>query len=335
MIAYRRNKPTEPAILPRSVTAATAFAVVLAACVEENPSGNGFPLEVSHRVDFEPIAEMSGIQRSPIDGSFWTHNDSGDHPRLFAVNSEGNVRIPQNLAGEYHGEEAAAGQSPWPGVRINNADNRDWEDLTSDGVNLYIAEMGNNRNTRRDMGIYVVPWESLHQTEAASASRFMPVHYPEQTSFPPLERHFDSESLFFADGRLYAITKHREPVPSQRMQAGANLYRLDSQSETESNALTLIDHHPTLTAATAADLSPDGNTLAVLSYTAIWLFEQPASGDAWLSAPSRRLPLDSEAARQVEALTWLDAETLVVTNEQRDWFEIPLALFPPPLTPQR
>ena len=51
------------------------------------------------------------------------------------------------------------------------------------------------------------------------------------------------------------------------MQPGANLYRLDSQSEAESNALTLIDHHPELTAATAAELSPDGNTLAVLSYT--------------------------------------------------------------------
>ena len=302
--------------------AALAF---LASCGAEDD--NGYQLEVSHRVEFEPIGEMSGIVRNPLDGSFWVHNDSGDEPRLFALDTEGRVQIPDSLADDFHGEEEEAGKNSWPGLFIENAVNQDWEDVTSDGTNLYIADMGNNRNARRDLGIYVVPWISLNDTQAATATRFIPVHYPEQTGFPPLERHFDSESLFFADGSLYAITKHREPFPNQRMQPGANLYRLDSQSESESNALALIDHHAELTAATAAELSPDGNTLAVLSYTAVWLFERPAEGDAWLSAPSRRLPLNVNAARQIEAIAWLDAETLIVTNEQRDWFEVSNARF--------
>lgn len=300
------------------VAAALAF---LASCAAEDDEG--YRLEVSHRVDFEPIGEMSGIVRNPLDGSFWVHNDSGDEPRLFALDAEGRVQIPENLGDDFHGEEAETGKEPWPGVFIENAANQDWEDVTSDGTNLYIADMGNNRNARRDMGIYVVPWESLSDTQTANAIRFIPVHYPEQADFPPQERHFDSESLFFADGSLYAITKHRESFPNQRMQPGANLYRLDSQSESVSNALTLIDSHPELTAATAAELSPDGNTLAVLSYTAVWLFERPAEGDAWLSAPTSRLPLDVNAARQAEAIAWLDAETLILTNEQRDWFEVP------------
>lgn len=299
---------------------ALAMLGVLASCGSEDE--DGYRLEVSHRVDFEPIGEMSGIVRNPLDGSFWVHNDSGDEPRLFALDAESRVQIPESLGEDFHGEEAEAGKEPWPGVFIENAVNQDWEDVTSDGVNLYIADMGNNRNARRDLGIYVVPWISLNDTQAATATRFIPVHYPEQTGFPPLERHFDSESLFFADGSLYAITKHRESFPNQRMQPGANLYRLDSQSESESNALTLIDHHSELTAATAAELSPDGNTLAVLSYTAVWLFQRPAEGDAWLSTPSSRLPLDVNAARQVEAIAWLDSNTLIVTNEQRDWFEV-------------
>ena len=293
---------------------------VLASC--GGGDGDGYRLEVSHRVEFAPIGEMSGIVRSPLDGSFWVHNDSGDEPRLFALGADGTVRIPESFSDDFHGEEAEAGKEPWPGVHIENAVNRDWEDVASDGLNLYIADMGNNSNARRNLGIYVVPWESLVDTRTANAIRFIPVHYPEQTNFPPLERHFDSESLFFSDGSLYAITKHREPVPNQQMRPGANLYRLDSQSEADSNALTPIDHHPELTAATAAELSPDGNTLAVLSYTAIWLFERPAEGDAWLSAPASRLPLDVNAARQIEAIAWLDAETLFATNEQRDWFEV-------------
>ena len=272
---------------------------------------------------------MSGMVRNPLDGSFWVHNDSGDEPRLFALDAEGRVQISENLANDYHSEEVEPGKEPWPGVRIENAVNQDWEDVTSDGVNLYIADMGNNRNARRNLGIYVVPWDSLSDTQTAIATRFIPVHYPEQTGFPPLERHFDSESLFIADGSLYVITKHRRPVPIQQAEPGANLYRLDSQSETASNALTLIDHHPDLTSATAAELSPDGSTLAVLSYSAIWLFERPETGDMWLSAPSRKLALDVEFARQVETVAWLDADTLIITNEQRDWFETPAALIFP------
>lgn len=306
-------------------TSVVAVLVILASCGSE--SDEGYRLDVTHRVEFGPIGEMSGIVRSPLDDSFWVHNDSGDEPRLFALDAQGRVQIPASLAGDYHGEEAEAGKESWPGVFIENAVNQDWEDITSDGVNLYIADMGNNRNARRNLGIYVVPWESLSDTRSTIATSFIPVHYPEQTGFPPLERHFDSESLFFADDSLYAITKHREPVPNQQMQPGANLYRLDSQSETESNALALIDHHPQLTAATAAELSPDGNILAVLSYTAIWLFERPAEGDAWLSAPSSKLPLAVNAARQVEAVAWLDAETLIVTNEQRDWIEVSISRF--------
>ena len=302
-----------------------AALAVLASCGSEDESG--YRLEVSHRVEFDPIGEMSGIVQNPLDGLFWVHNDSGDEPRLFALDSEGRVQIPESLDDDYHGEVSEPGKERWPGVFIENAVNQDWEDVTSDGVNLYIADMGNNRNARRNLGIYVVPWDSLSDTQAATATRFIPVYYPEQTGFPPLERHFDSESLFYADGSLYVITKHRQPVPIQQPQPGANLYRLDSQSETESNALILIDNHPDLTSATAADLSPDGETLAVLSYTAIWLFERPMAGDAWLSTPSRSLPLDVDAARQAEAITWLDDETLIITNEQRDTFEVPTALF--------
>jgi len=322
--------------------------ILLASCGGAEPAGH--PLAVAHRVEFEPIAEMSGIVRGPAhslggpsgDALFWVHNDSGDEPRLFPLDAQARVRIPADLADEYRGEASRLGAGAdastnvwpsmvWPGVRIENAENNDWEDVASDGTHLYIADLGNNLNTRQNLGIYAVPWESLGNGNGrtATASRYIPVHYPEQADFPPLDRHFDSESLFFADGKLYAITKHREPFPSQRMQPGANLYRLDSQSETESNPLILIDHHPDLTAATAAELAPDGETLAVLSYTAIWLFERPQSGDAWLSSPSRQLPLDPEAARQVEAIAWLDGETLIATNEQRDWFEVPLSLFAP------
>ena len=77
---------------------------------------------------------MSGIVRNPLDGSFWVHNDSGDEPRLFALDAEGRVQIPESLGDDFHGEEAETGKEPWPGVFIENAANQDWEDVTSDGT---------------------------------------------------------------------------------------------------------------------------------------------------------------------------------------------------------
>ena len=136
-------------------------------------------------------------------------------------------RFQQSLGNDYHGEEVDSEQGALAGsVHRKRGTNQDWEDVTSDGVNLYIADMGNNRNARRNLGIYVVPWDSLSDTQAATATRFIPVYYPEQTGFPPLERHFDSESLFFADGSLYAI--HQASATgsdSASRQPGANLYQ--------------------------------------------------------------------------------------------------------------
>src|SRR5262249_36200484 len=100
------------------------------------------------------------------------------------------------------------------------------------------------------------------------------------------------------------------------------LYRLDTDFDDRPNVLTLVDSHAVLEAATGADLSPDGQTLAVISYTDLWLFSRPASGDQSLSAPSRRFPLDRGVFEQVEAIAWVDDQTLLIGNEQRALFQV-------------
>ncbi len=315
--------------MPTGNTRSQLFAIfllslALAGC--DAGSGGLRPAPIA-RVEFDPIAEMSGMVKHPNDGSYWVHNDSGDAPRLFAIDLDGNTLVPQSLQGRYYAGTPERGKQPWPGVMIGNAENIDWEDITSDGENLYIADLGNNFNSRRNLGVYVVPWSSLLETESAEAAVHWPVAYLEQTAFPPPNRHFDSESLFFADGKLYFITKHREPLPAQSMAPGANLYRLDSTFYNASNPLILVDSHAELTAATAAELSPDGNTLAVLSYTALWLFDRPSEGDQWLSSSSRKIEFARDTVRQAEALAWEDNDTLILSNEQRDIFRIPVAVF--------
>ncbi|MEQ8954897.1 MAG: hypothetical protein RL120_12260 [Gammaproteobacteria bacterium] len=279
------------------------------------------------RVEFEPIAEMSGIIRQYGSDIYWVHNDSGDQPRIFAIDLDGNTVVPDALRDRFYGDQPEPGKSPWPGIHIEGAENVDWEDMASDGLHLYLADVGNNFNNRRDLGIYQVRWTEIGEKESAAVNRHIPVSYPEQDSFPSANRHFDSESLFFANGSLYLITKHRMPLPSNAMAPGANLYRLDTMDEDQDNSLTLIDHHPGVTAATAADLSPNNSRLAVLTYSALWVFERPEIADLWLSSSARRLDFPEDSVGQVEAVVWEDSDTLIFTNEQRNIYRVTLDQF--------
>ena len=41
--------------------------------------------------------------------------------------------------------------------KISSAKNKDWEDITRDDKYIYIADMGNNFNNRKDLKIYKIP----------------------------------------------------------------------------------------------------------------------------------------------------------------------------------
>ena len=188
---------------------------------------------------------------------------------------------------------------------------------------LYLADTGNNFNMRRNLAIYAISEIDPTASTRSAVIQKWPVHYPEQ-EFPPANWHFDAEALFTADGELYLITKHREFGRPTTYEAGANLYRLGSRDTDRSNALVLVDSSPHITAATGADLSPDGSTLAVIAFEELWLFERPASGEQWLSAPHRRILLDRSVTGQAEAIAWQDDDNLLITNEGRDLFRLSL-----------
>ena len=281
--------------------------------------------EVAAIVEAKPIDEMSGIARSvSYPGVFWVLNDSGDEARIFAIKDDGKNVIPTYSRFSFYGEEPEEGKELWQGFPVLYAENVDWESMTIDSNYLYIADTGNNRNDRKDLGIYLISEIDPTASTRSAVIKHVPVYFPEQQSFPADDKHFDSEALFVDKGVLYLITKHRENGLLNRMATGANLYRLDTMDSDNENPLILVDSHKTLTATTGAELSPDGQTLAVISYTDLWLFERPQEGDQWLSAPARQIPLDTKILRQVEAVSWVDDETLILTNEQRDVFLIPV-----------
>ncbi|WP_309397773.1 hypothetical protein [Cerasicoccus maritimus] len=264
------------------------------------PQRGGVGLEAIGELPDE-IDESSGLARGTAPGVFWTLNDSGDRARIFAIDAYGKV-------------VGAAGEA---GIKIEGARNQDWEDLASDfRGNLIIPDLGNNNNRRRNLTIYQVPEPDYATATTASVSAAWQVHYPEQYEFPPVLNNYDCEALFVAKGKIYLVMKHRADRE-------AALYRLDSESETESNAMTLVGKAHMREMVTAAASWNDGEQIAVLTYTGIWLFTPPdGDADRMFTGEVRWLPI---RAGQCEAIAFLDAETLLITNEQQEVFHVPVA----------
>ena len=263
----------------------------------------------------EPLREVSGITRSSYEGVFWVHNDSGDAARIFAITLDGKPVVPPAMQDQFK-------DRPWPGIRVLQASNVDWEDIAFADGRLYIADMGNNLNRRRDLGVYELAEPNPYEADQTRAIRFLPVRYPDQKAFPAEQWHFDCEAVFVDKGKLYFLTKHRLRGVPLGMIPGTKLYRLDSQSTIKPNVLTLVGRRADLNMPTAAELSPDGKRLAVLTYMAVWVFERPQVDDNWLAGKATRLALDRSRMGWNEAVTWQDDATLLIANEQRKLFRV-------------
>lgn len=95
-------------------------------------------------------------------------------------------------------------------VRITNATNVDWEALARDENYLYIGDIGNNLNKRKDLVIYKVALNDVLIQNEVNAVR-IEFRYEEQTAFPPKnsEMKFDAEGLAYDNQHLWLFTKNR------------------------------------------------------------------------------------------------------------------------------
>ena len=249
------------------------------------------------------LAESSGLVASPTHpGVFWTHNDSGDAPRLFAIDAAG------ELVGEF---------------RVEGAAHSDWEDIAADDAgHLYIGDFGNNANARRDLVVYrIAEPDPYAARRVAHVDRTLRFRYADQRAYPAEEqRNFDAEALFWMDGALYLFTKHRSDTDT-------TLYRLPISEISQERALEPIARlalpaRRRMFETTGADLQrAQGGLLALLTYGAIHLFEREARGE-FPFRPIHRIALDVRRTGQVESIAW-DGDALLFGNERRALFRIP------------
>lgn len=95
-------------------------------------------------------------------------------------------------------------------VLVKNAINVDWEDLAIDDNYLYIGDIGNNQNKRKDLCVYKVKIADVLSKKEVIAQKIS-FYYSDQTEFPPQKRqlNFDAEGMIVYKESIYIFSKNR------------------------------------------------------------------------------------------------------------------------------
>ncbi len=252
------------------------------------------------------INESSGIARSGRDPSiFWTMNDSGGEPCIFAIDRSGATRAK---------------------VRLPNAVNFDWEDLAlgtdDEGLPaLFIADIGDNFTARPSIQVYQI-------SEPAVSAAGQPVG--ETVSAPPIlwranypNGKHNAESLLFhpQTRRLYILTKRDDgqsalyafPQPLQRDVS----MPLEKITDLVFPKLVRVGKRPQDNCmTTSGGFSPDGSRLVVSTYSSLYEWKLPPGQPLATALQHPPVRIEPELQRQVEGVCYdADNITLWFTSE--------------------
>lgn len=231
------------------------------------------------------ITESSGLASSQrTAGVFWTHNDSGDKPRLFAV----------NLAGEDLGS-----------CRLTNAKAIDWEDIASfrrdDKSWLVVADIGDNAKRRTACQLYLLE-------EPAIATREVNV---QEIQFRYEDGPHDCESIAVdaAAGLILLTVK--------TFGLSCAVFQLPLQPTSEETIVARKLTTIPVSFAVAMDISPDSRRAIVLTYGDAFEFSKSPE-ESWKQAfgrVPRRISMPRRS--QGESICYgSDGKSLFLTSER-------------------
>lgn len=252
------------------------------------------------------INESSGLaigRRNP--GIFWTLNDSGGGPFVFAFDDKGGTRARLEIAG---------------------AANFDWEDIASGPdaqgkASLFLGDIGDNLFIRPEIQVYQIEEPALGS--AAESEEVQIKEFKMLRATYPDGRH-NAESLLChpQTGRLFIITKTNDG------QCGVYAFpavlrtdvimKLESVAGFQIPAVARPGKRPIDNCmSTGACFSPDGTHIAVSTYSSLYQWTLgPAQtlADAFAQKPLR---IVQPLLQQNEAVCYsADGRSLWITSER-------------------
>ena len=267
--------------------------------------GYGPPTRIA-TIKNESINESSGLVASRTSpGAYWTHNDSGDGPFIYAFDTSG-----QSLGT----------------FRVTGAMNRDWEDIAAgpgpqgpqpNRSYLYIGDTGDNDHKRNEIVIYRVPEPQLTPSDKTSTKTRPRATEPAEAirlAYP--DGKHDAEALLVhpATGNLYIVTKVAFGNPG--------IY--EASAPLTSGKLITMKHLGELQtssllggAITGGSISPDGLHVALCDYFGGYEMTLPAASknfdDIWKQKPAS---FNLGKRKQGESIAYrLDGNAVLATSE--------------------
>jgi hypothetical protein len=248
------------------------------------------------------VNESSGLvasRRNP--GLFWTHNDSGDGPFVYAFDRAGRKR------GTF---------------RVEGAQARDWEDIAAgpgpeaSRPYLYAGDVGDNDLEREFVTVYRFQEPEVTDADVSStrerprataAAEAIRIKYPDGAH--------NCEALLVhpTTGDLYVVTKAADSAGVYKLAAPFD----SSGVNTFARVATLRGPAFFGALVTGADISSDGRRVALCDYASGYELTLPEGSknfdDVWTQKPTL-VPLG--ARKQGESVCYsLDGAALLATSE--------------------
>lgn len=254
-----------------------SVAVFLAGAFAAHPKSNAVVFLANTQV-----IESSGLAASQRrDDVLWTHNDSGDTPRLFAFDAAG-----RDLGT----------------IAVEPAKAIDWEDMCSATIGdkpcFVIADTGDNRRMRDHGVLYVVEEPDLSTDRVARVIRTI------QFAYDDGPQNCEALAASPADQVFYLVSRGEKRE--------RKLYELPFTGAVARAVTSLDSNH-----VTAMDISRDGRYAVLLTQENTAFEYRRDAGESWPQAFSRAprtLPLPE--AVQAEAIGYSsDGDALYVTSE--------------------
>lgn len=288
------------------------FLAALISCnfTDDKKSGQLNPTEATVVLKMNPrpftllqdkLKENSGLIY--YDGLLWNINDSGGEDHLYGVDFSGKIQKE---------------------IKIEDADNDDWEDIAQDENHIYIGDFGNNKGTRKNLVIYRIDKDEIgKKDEQKVEAKKIKFSYANQHQFDAanLSTPFDCEAFAELDGTLYLFSKNWVTQTTE-------VYALPSKKgEYE---ISPIDTFNAGGMITGADFSPDKRKLVLSGYNFfkpfLWIFTEIKPGN-FFEGDRIFIEMDSLFRAQTEGVCFLGNDSLLISCEASSAFQQQVFLF--------
>lgn len=226
------------------------------------------------------LDEVSAAEYVVNSNLIWVIEDAGNDNHLYGLNTKGKIIRD---------------------ITILNAENTDWEDLTSDHKgNIYIGDFGNNSKNRELFKILKIKNEELNASRVSAEII--------EFALPTDLKSKDFEAFFLFNNEFYIFSKESKKFIVLKVPniAGRHEATIRSDYNLKGNRNKI----------TSADISLNNDMALLLNHDKLWMLSG-FEGDDFFSGDIEMLPFKHNT--QKEGVCFINDSIVFLTDERKDY----------------